>query len=104
MNFFKKEEESNKRLIDLTEQEFFLKQANQIKTLLATSGIMEKLEPIRSDKWLSRKEVAKEYGISTVTLDKWVKYNQIPKPIKKGGRVFFSRKELTEYNLKSKKR
>lgn len=104
MNLFKKDEESNKRLIDLTEQEFFLKQANQIKTLLATSGIMEKLDPIRSDKWLTRKEVAKEYGISTVTLDKWVKYNQIPKPIKKGGRVYFSRKELAASNIKSKKK
>ena len=105
MNYFKKEQKAeDKRLIDLTVKEYLILSGNQQKSIIASSGILEKLEPLRTDKWVSRQQVAKEYNISLVTLDKWVKYNQIPKPIKKGGRVFFSRKELNAFNLKSKKR
>ena len=70
MNYFKKEEKvEDKRLIDLTVKEYLILSGNQQKSIIASSGILEKLEPIRTDKWVSRKQVAKEYDISLVTLD-----------------------------------
>lgn len=94
---------NEKRLFELTEKEFFLKTAQTFRGVLTTMGIVEKLEPIQADKLVPRVKVAKEYGVSLVTLDKWAKYGQIPKPIKKGGRVYFSRKELDAFNQKTRK-
>lgn len=93
-----------RRIFELTELEFFTKTAQQINAVLVSSGIIDKLEPIRADQLVTRRQVAKEYGVSLVTLDKWAKYGQIPKPTKKGGRVYYSRKELNAFNLKTKKR
>ena len=93
-----------KRLFELTEKEFFLKTAQVFRGVLTSMEIVEKLEPIQADKLVPRTQVAKEYGISLPTLSKWVQYGQIPKPIKKGGRVYFSRKELDAFNQKSKKK
>lgn len=95
--------DSNRRLIDLSEREYFLKSAQVFRGVLVSMGIVDKLEPLQQDKLVPRVRVAKEYGVSLVTLDKWAKYGQIPRPIKKGGRVFYSRKELNEFNEKSKR-
>lgn len=96
--------ENCKRLADLSEKEALLKIAQTFRGVLFSMGIIEKLEPIKRDDMVPRLQVAKEYGVSTVTLDKWAKYGQIPKPIKKGGRIFYSRKELNEFNEKFKKK
>ena len=95
--------EECKRLGDLNEKDALFKIAQTVRGLMISMGIVEKLEPIGKDEMVPRIKVAKEYGISVVTLDKWAKYGQIPKPIKKGGRVFYSRKELNEFNEKFKK-
>jgi predicted DNA-binding transcriptional regulator AlpA len=41
-----------------------------------------------------RLDVAREFKISVVSLDKWVKYGLFPKPIKQGSRVYFRRSDL----------
>ena len=97
------EKNDNKMVVELKEKELLLKFAQTIRGVFISMGILDKLEPIRSDKLITRVQVAKEYGVSLVTLDKWAKYGQIPKPTKKGRRVYYSRKELNEFNQKTKK-
>ena len=46
-----------------------------------------------NDEWLSRKDVAKMFGISTDTVDNWSKVG-ILNPYKRGRRVFFKRSEV----------
>lgn len=41
-----------------------------------------------------RLDVAREFKVSVVSLDKWVKYGQFPKPIKQGSRVYFKRSDI----------
>lgn len=44
-----------------------------------------------------RIDVAREFQVSVVSLDKWVKYGQFPKPIKQGSRVYFKREDLNKH-------
>jgi len=43
---------------------------------------------------LSRKDVATMYGVSYVTLRAWEKDGIIPKPIRKGSRVYWRKSEI----------
>ncbi|MBK9192728.1 MAG: helix-turn-helix domain-containing protein [Crocinitomicaceae bacterium] len=45
---------------------------------------------------IPRRDVAKLFGISLVTLAKWARLKILPKPIKKGGRVFYLRSQINE--------
>jgi predicted DNA-binding transcriptional regulator AlpA len=45
-----------------------------------------------------RMVVAAKYSISEETLDKWVKLKIFPKPVKKGGRVYFYQSDLDSVN------
>ncbi|MEZ5199119.1 MAG: helix-turn-helix domain-containing protein [Bacteroidales bacterium] len=47
-----------------------------------------------AEELLSRKEVAKIYKTSLVTLRQWEKDGIIPKPIRKGSRVYFRKSEI----------
>lgn len=49
------------------------------------------------DELVPRLDLAQELKISTVTLDKWVKYGQLPQPIKQGGRIYFRRSDLDNH-------
>ena len=51
---------------------------------------------------LSRKDVAKIYGVSFVTLRDWEINGIIPKPIRKGSRVYWLKSEIMN-DMKSKK-
>ncbi len=97
-------DEKCNRITDLSEKEFLLKLAQTVRGVIVSMGVMDKLEPLERENLVPRVKVAKEYGVSVVTLDKWAKYGQIPKPIKKGGRVYYSRKELNEFNEKFRKK
>ena len=48
----------------------------------------------KNDELVPRLDVAREFQVSVVSLDKWVKYGQFPKPIKQGSRVYFRRSDL----------
>jgi len=57
----------------------------------------KKVEPsnnIPDEVLLTRKEVAKLYHTSFVTLRQWEKVGIIPRPIRKGTRVFFRKSEI----------
>jgi len=43
---------------------------------------------------LSRKEVAEIYDVSYVTLRDWEKHNIIPKPFRKGSRVYWRKSDI----------
>ncbi len=43
---------------------------------------------------LTKKEVALIYGISLNTVDKWIKRQLLPNPIKKASRIFFCREQV----------
>lgn len=45
---------------------------------------------------IPRMDLAQKLKISLTTLDKWIKYNVVPKSIKIGGRVYFKIKEVRE--------
>jgi DNA-binding transcriptional regulator YiaG len=53
------------------------------------------------EKLFTRKEVAKIYNVSYVTLREWEKHNIIPKPIRKGSRVYWQKSSIMN-DLKSK--
>ncbi|MCA9735137.1 MerR family transcriptional regulator [candidate division KSB1 bacterium] len=57
----------------------------------------KKVEPsnnIPDEVLLTRKEVAKLYHTSFVTLRQWEKVGIIPRPIRKGTRVFFRKSDV----------
>lgn len=63
----------------------------------------EKVVQIKKEmELLSRKAVAKTFGISLVTLNKWKKLGLLPKPIKQGGKVLFIKSEIEDLILKGK--
>lgn len=51
---------------------------------------------------LTRHQVAKMFGISTVSLDKWKSAGLLPKHIKMAGRVYYLRQEILEMINKRK--
>ena len=54
------------------------------------------------DLLLTRHQVAKMFGISTVSLDKWKRAGLLPKHIKMAGRVYYMRQEILEMINKRK--
>lgn len=50
-----------------------------------------------SEELVPRLDVAREFKVSVVSLDKWVKYCQFPKPIKQGSRVYFRRSDIDNH-------
>lgn len=45
---------------------------------------------------IPRKEVAKLFNISLVSLDKWRRKGLLPKPVKQGSRVYYKKDEILE--------
>ena len=60
----------------------------------ALSNLREKENPKESCELLSRKDVAGMYGVSYVTLRAWEKDRIIPKPIRKGSRVYWRKSDV----------
>ena len=68
---------------------------------LITETINEQLTLILKNKkddsqqeLITRKEVADYFGVSFVTLRAWEKANIIPKPIRKGSRVYWRKSDI----------
>ncbi len=45
---------------------------------------------------IGRQDLAKMFGVSTVSLDKWKRAGLLPKPIKMAGRVYYLKNEIME--------
>ena len=84
----------------------------QLKDAILTS-VKEEIEKLLSqptkdsednldDLLLTRHQVAKMFGISTVSLDKWKSAGLLPKHIKMAGRVYYMRQEILEMINKRK--
>jgi predicted DNA-binding transcriptional regulator AlpA len=67
----------------------------ELSTLFAQTG------RDNSQELLSRKQVAKMYNVSFVTLRDWEKNNIIPKPIRMGSRVYWRKADIIN-NINSK--
>ncbi|MDG1056509.1 MAG: helix-turn-helix domain-containing protein [Flavobacteriaceae bacterium] len=55
------------------------------------------LIPDKKTELLTRKEVAELFGISLVTLDKWRRFDLLPRSTKQGGRIYFLKEEIENY-------
>lgn len=55
------------------------------------------LNKSKTTELITRKEVAKIFGVSLVSVDKWRKHGILPKTIKQSGRTYFLRKEIDEF-------
>lgn len=64
----------------------------QIKLILEEAKREDKL----TGKLIPRKEVAKLFNISLVSLDKWRRKGLLPKPVKQGSRVYYKKDEIME--------
>ena len=52
---------------------------------------------------ISKKEVARIVNVSESTIYRWVHEGKFPQPYQIGGRTFFSKKEVLEFNEEEKK-
>lgn len=94
-------ENNKKRPIDMTQEEL-----SQLLTLTISSllGETKRNETEKTnDELVPRLEVAREFSVSAVTLDKWVKYTVFPKPIKVGRKLFFRRIDLQKFIFQKRK-
>jgi excisionase family DNA binding protein len=80
---------NDKRLIDLTENDFFIKIEQIIEAKIASVVPVKKEET----EYLTRKEVCKILRITMPTLYAWVKQGYL-KPLRIGFRVLFRKAEL----------
>ena len=60
----------------------------------ALSDLRQKEDTKGTNELLSRKDVAGMYGVSYVTLRSWEKDKIIPKPIRKGSRVYWRKSDV----------
>ena len=65
----------------------------KLGSAIAALGAQPQQPVSTNDEWLSRKNVAKMFGISTDTVDNWSKVG-ILKSYQRGRRVFFKRSEV----------
>ena len=97
-------ENNNKRLIDMTQEEL-----SRLLTLTISSLIedLKKNDQHNSEtvneELVPRLNVAREFSVTAVTIDKWVNYTDFPKPIKVGRKLFFRRIDLQQFILKGGK-
>lgn len=86
--------ERKKLLVELTEEDLQKLISETIHLQLINHRTEVPREP--TDDLISRLDVAKVFGISLVTLAKWARLKILPKPIKKGGRVFYLRSQINQ--------
>jgi len=79
---------------------------SELKTLIAETidsriknlkEVPSELPKINLPKFLTRAEVAALFRVSLVTIDKWRRYNRLPKTIKQSGRTYFLKNEIEEF-------
>jgi predicted DNA-binding transcriptional regulator AlpA len=81
-----------RHLVELTEEDLKNLIQDLLNKMQAASPSSAKPEIIND--LISRQETAKLFGISLVTLAKWARLKILPRPIKKGGRVFYRKSEI----------
>lgn len=83
-----------KLLVELSEEDLKKLIAETITQQLGNQSKLPNPDPMND--LMPRLEVAKLFGISLVTLAKWARLKILPRPIKKGGRVYYMRSQLNE--------
>jgi predicted DNA-binding transcriptional regulator AlpA len=83
------------------DREIFHLKVSELKHILIDALDSKLSETKKEEKSINHKmelvprlDVAREFQVSVVSLDKWVKYGQFPKPIKQGSRVYFKRSDI----------
>jgi predicted DNA-binding transcriptional regulator AlpA len=93
---------NEKRLIDMTRDELI-----QLLTMTISSFIVDIKQNnennYSNDELVPRLVVAQEFSVSAVTIDKWVRFTDFPKPIKAGRKLFFRRGDLQNFISKGQK-
>ena len=56
------------------------------------------------DLLLTRKQVSARYGVSLVTIQKWRKRGDLPRPVIMGGRLYWKERDLEVHEDKNLKR
>jgi predicted DNA-binding transcriptional regulator AlpA len=93
-----KQKSENKRIGDLTIREY----KNLIANILANYQPQStKPDP---DELVPRLDVAKEFKVSCITLDRWVRLEVFPSSIKVGGRLFFKRSQIDSFLTSKQKK
>lgn len=82
------------KLVICTEQELANIIEEQLKLALKNNSKNQKTDFKPKDELIPRIDLARKLKVSTVTLDKWVKLNIIPEPIKIGGRIYFNQEQV----------
>lgn len=96
-------ENNNKRLIDMTQEELSRLLILTISSLIGDLKTNDqKSNDEENEEIVPRLTVAREFSVSAVTLDKWVKYTDFPKPIRAGRKLFFRREDLKKFISKGK--
>jgi predicted DNA-binding transcriptional regulator AlpA len=97
-------ENNNKRLIDMTQEELSRLLILTISSLIGDLKTNDqKSNDEENEEIVPRLIVAREFSVSAVTVDKWVKYTDFPKPFKVGRKLFFRRGDLQNFISKGKK-
>lgn len=65
--------------------------------LLLMKEVGSALNKSKSPELITRKEVAKLFGVSLVSIDKWRKNGILPKSIKQSGRTYFIKKDIVDF-------
>ena len=94
-------ENNKKRLIDMTQDELSQLLIMTIKPLIGDfKKNDQKSDNEVKDELVPRLTVALEFSVTAVTLDKWVKFTDFPKPIRAGRKLFFRRGDLQKFIMK----
>lgn len=84
-----KEENSSRLIVTMTVEDLAKFFDERLRSGLVKHNLINEVSEKESQKLLPREKVAEIYNISLVTLNKWTKLGIIPKPIKRGKRVFY---------------
>ena len=91
--------DDNRHIVTLTVSELEEFLISRIIEEIKKASAIADLKPIKNDlinSLLPRKDVAKMFKISTVSLDKWKKAGLLPPPIKMAGRVYYLKSDIIE--------
>jgi predicted DNA-binding transcriptional regulator AlpA len=85
-----------KYLIHSTEDEFQDSLINRLKEYIASiQDVKEKPEPPPL-KLYKRSEVAQIFSVDVQTVSDWVTYGELPKPVKFGSKLYFTRQQIDD--------
>lgn len=89
-----KEENGSRLIVTMTVEDLAKFFDERLRSVLDAHNQLNEVSRNESQKLLPRDKVAEIYNISLVTLNKWTKLGIIPKPIKRGKRIFYREADI----------